>query len=65
MAITRPVSFDLGDQILPFVKRIPAQMVDVGQAVTGQTDAELGAKLDRLVEFATDDASNVRLTGAM
>ena len=64
MTVTRPIGFLLGHQVLAFVKGVPAPVIGMGQAITGQADAEFGAELDRFVELAAHDRSHIGLTDA-
>jgi len=57
MPVPSQIGFDLGDQIQPFMKRIPALVIDMGQAIACQADVELGTKLNRFVQLAAHNRS--------
>ena len=68
VAVSCLVRFHLTDQILAFVKGIPAYLVHAGNTLVSQTDAEtdaeLGTKLHRLVQLAPYDGAHIGLADA-
>jgi len=64
VTVARPIGFDLRDEVQSFVKGVPTQMIDIGQAFAAQADAEFGAEFDRFVQFAAHHGAHVGLTDA-
>ncbi len=60
VAVSCLVRFHLTDQILAFVKGIPAY----GNTLAHQTDAELGTKLHWLIQFASHNGAHIGLADA-
>jgi hypothetical protein len=64
MTLACIVDFNLASQITAFMKRTPTPMIHTSYTITVQTHTQLRTEFHRLVQFAPDDRSHMRLTDA-